>query len=206
MSKPTLDGKLMFPTQYLASEEFTGKDVPLTIKDVRVENLRMSDGGTEDKVILTFTKTDKKLVLNKTNATTIAKLYGGEARAWVGKTITLFPTECSAFGKTVDCIRVRSTKPKHKPASDPGSAPATEQRLPVTEQESPQPQAASGSVPKANRDIAESIATQDAEPVLADVGRVADLLSVDMDDERWSTLISQGSIRAAINTMLDEVE
>ena len=194
MSKPTLDGKLMFPTQYLASEEFTGKDVPLTIKDVRVENLRMSDGGTEDKVILTFTKTDKKLVLNKTNATTIAKLYGGEARAWVGKTITLFPTECNAFGKTVDCIRIRSTKPKPKPASDPGSAPATE------------PQAASGSVPKANRDIAESIATQDTEPVLADVGRVADLLGVDMDDERWSRLISQGSIRAAINTMLDEVE
>ena len=121
MSKPTLNGKLLYPTQFLASEEFSDKDVTLTIKAVRIENLRMVDGGTEDKPILEFKKTDKKLVLNKTNAVTIAGMYGNKAEKWVGKSITLFPTECQAFGKTVDCIRIRSSKPKSKPA--PASSP-----------------------------------------------------------------------------------
>ena len=124
MAKPMLDGKLMFPTQYLASEEFLEKDVTLTIKGVKIDNLQMSDGGTEDKPVVMFEKTDKKLVLNKTNATTIAKLYGSEARGWAGKAITLYPTECQAFGKTVDCIRIRSKAPKStpKPATDSGES------------------------------------------------------------------------------------
>ena len=141
MAKPMLDGKLMFPTQYLASEEFLEKDVTLTIKGVKIDNLQMSDGGTEDKPVVMFEKTDKKLVLNKTNATTIAKLYGSEARGWAGKAITLYPTECQAFGKTVDCIRIRSKAPKSKPSPEPEAAPAE----PVSAADAGPEQPASGS-------------------------------------------------------------
>ena len=123
MSKPMLDGKLMFPTQYLASEEFLDKDVTLVIKDVKIDNLQMSDGGAEDKPVLVFEKTDKKLVLNKTNAITIANLHGSEARDWAGKSITLYPTECQAFGHTVDCIRIRSNPPKTHPKPKPEVEP-----------------------------------------------------------------------------------
>ena len=121
MSKPMLDGKLMFPTEYLAAEEFGGKDVTLTIRDVKFDDLKLNDGGTERKPIVYFEKTKKKLVLNKTNATTIAKLHGSEARGWIGKRIALFPTECQAFGNTVDCIRVRSKLPKAEPEQRPPS-------------------------------------------------------------------------------------
>lgn len=110
MSKPMMDGQLMFPSDYLAAEEFKGKDVTLTIKDVRKDSLKLKDGGEEQKWIITFEKTPKKLVLNKTNASTIAKLHGSEAREWIGKPVTFYPTTCSAFGQQVDCIRVRGKK------------------------------------------------------------------------------------------------
>ena len=126
MTKPMLDSKLLYPTEYLASEEFLGKDVTLTIKGISIDNLRMADGGVEQKPVLTFTKTDKKLVLNKTNATTIAELHCAEARDWVGKQITLFPTTCTAFGKNVDCIRIRPTVKQSQPADDKGADTSVE--------------------------------------------------------------------------------
>ena len=205
MGKVMLGDDLMFPSDYMAWEEFKGKEVTLTFKTISKEDLRKIDGSSERKAIATFVETPKKLVMNKTRGGQAAEALGSEqALDWIGKRIALYPGKYKNGTNMICCKKPKEKA--HKPASDPGPAPATEQRLPVTEQESPQPQAASGSVPKANRDIAESIATQDTEPVLADVGRVADLLGVDMDDERWSRLISQGSIRAAINTMLDEVE
>ena len=121
MLKPMLDGKLMFPNEYLAAEDFGGKDVTLTIREVEFGDLKMTDDTTKRKPVVHFEKTDKKFVLNKTNATEIAKLHGGEARGWAGKKITLYPTTCQAFRKTVDCIRVRSKLPKAEPEQRPPS-------------------------------------------------------------------------------------
>jgi len=119
MSKPTLGGKLMFPSEFVAAEEFNDKDVSLTIKSVKVDSLRTTDGSTEQKPVLYFNETPKKLVLNKTNATQIAQLHGAKAEKWVGKKVTLFPTTCAAFGQTVDCIRIRPTMPQSKPKPQP---------------------------------------------------------------------------------------
>lgn len=51
------------------------------------------------------------LLLNKTNAKTIAQLYGKRPSQWVGRWITLYPTTTEAFGKTEDCIRIRNYDP-----------------------------------------------------------------------------------------------
>lgn len=107
MAKPTLGGELMFPNDYLAAEEFQGKTVTLTITGIKKEALRTNAGSTEDKFILTFKETPKKLVLNKTNAVTIAGQHGTKAEAWVGKQISLYPTTCMAFGSETDCIRIK---------------------------------------------------------------------------------------------------
>jgi hypothetical protein len=43
---------------------------------------------------------------------TIGSIYGTfVADKWVGKTITLYPTTTSMAGRTVECIRIRPTKP-----------------------------------------------------------------------------------------------
>lgn len=75
------------------------------------------------------------LLLNKTNAKTIAKLYGNSPAAWVGKLISLFPSTTSVGGEDVDCIRVRNSVPKVKPAK---AAPVeTAERQPGEDDEPP---------------------------------------------------------------------
>lgn len=112
------DFRLLFPTDYIAAHDLRSKDVTKTIKSVVVEELRLTGGGKEKKPVLTFSDTKKKLVLNKTNAKTIAALYGNDTNTWIGKPITLYPTT-TAFGRnTVDCVRIRERK-AHIPESAP---------------------------------------------------------------------------------------
>lgn len=56
------------------------------------------------------------LALNKTNAKTIAQLYGTNPHLWAGRTITLYPTTTDVGGKTEECIRVRPWVPGSKSA------------------------------------------------------------------------------------------
>lgn len=51
------------------------------------------------------------LALNKTNAKTIAQLYGNNPSQWAGHLITLYPTTTDVAGRTEDCIRVRNEDP-----------------------------------------------------------------------------------------------
>ncbi len=120
MTKPTFKGSLMFPSKYVAAEDLKGRDVAVTIRRVEIATLQMKGGGTEKKFLIHFDGKDKPLVLNKTNATTIAMLHGGAAEKWTGKRITLWPTTCSAFGATTTCIRVRDKCPDDtsKPAEN----------------------------------------------------------------------------------------
>jgi len=102
----------MFPSEYVAAVEFKGRDVVLTIAGVQIEQLmRQGSKQKEDKPILLFKETKKKMVLNKTNAGTIADLYGVNAEKWVGHKVALYPTTTHCGRDTVDCIRVRPVRP-----------------------------------------------------------------------------------------------
>lgn len=118
MTKTTLGGKLMFPSQYISAVEFKGSDVTLTIASVKFEQLRRQGGGKELKPILRFERTQKALVLNKTNASSIADMYGTAAEDWIGKTVTFYPTRTRCGANVVDCIRVREGK-RLQPSNDP---------------------------------------------------------------------------------------
>ena len=115
----TLDGALLNPSEYVAAIELAGRDVTVQIADIRVEDLVRTDGSSERKPVITFRgkSGDRKLVLNRTNLQSIARVHGTEARRWIGQKITLYPTTCRAFGQVVDCIRVRESQA-------PGSVPA----------------------------------------------------------------------------------
>lgn len=115
-TKVLLGGKLMFPTEYVAAIEFRGKDVSLTIAGIKKEQLQIRGGKKEEKPVLLFKETKKKLVLNKTNASTIADMYGTAAEQWVGKKVTLYPTRTQCGRDTVDCIRIRDSRPKAETA------------------------------------------------------------------------------------------
>lgn len=102
-----MDYRLLFPNDYIAAHDLRGKDVTKTIKGVTVEELRLTGGGKEKKPVISFSDTKKRLVLNKTNAKSIASLHGNDTAGWIGKKIALFPTT-TLFGRnTVECVRVR---------------------------------------------------------------------------------------------------
>lgn len=86
-----------------------GDERVVTMKAVQVETV-----GSEQvkKGVLFFEEFDRGLVLNKTNSRQIAALYGSETKTWKGKKITLYRSETSFQNKTVNCVRVRDTRPE----------------------------------------------------------------------------------------------
>ena len=103
----TLDDKLLYPSEYIGAADLKGRDVTLTISRVELADLRLVGGATKRKPVVHFDKTEKKLVLNKTNAALVASQHGGKCEGWTGKKITLYPTTTKCKGQTVPCVRVR---------------------------------------------------------------------------------------------------
>lgn len=105
---------LLFPSEYLCADDLRERDVTVVIEKVIPRHeLRREDNTTEEKPIVLLRGKQKKWVLNKTNAKSIAKLHG-KPMDWEGKAIAIYPTTCKAFGEVHDCIRVRPTIPTRK--------------------------------------------------------------------------------------------
>jgi len=105
--------KLLFPSKYLSSADLKEKDVTVLVDRVEKDTLKVAGGKSELKLILHMRAASgkalgKMLVLNKTNATTIAALHGPKVETWKGKPVTLYPTTCKFGPATVDCVRVRA--------------------------------------------------------------------------------------------------
>ena len=90
-------------------------------KMTRQPLLRLQNGKGQDVPL--------PLALNKTNAKTIARLYGNDPRKWEGRLIALYPDKAEAFGQMVDCIRIRPEDPSkraRKGRAKPEQAPERE--------------------------------------------------------------------------------
>lgn len=109
-SKVTLSDELLYPSLYLCAFDCDNKDLILTIKSISKQELQIKGGAKKTKPVLEFSDHAKKLVLNVTNAESIAHLYGWKAEQWVGKKIAFYPTKAQFGRDVVDAIRVRETK------------------------------------------------------------------------------------------------
>jgi hypothetical protein len=103
----------IFSGDYLKAVDLQGHE-PTVIIDA-VEMKQFDDGN---KLLLKFQGKQKGLVANKTNAGRIAKLYGDDTDAWIGKEIVLYTDQVDFQGSSVDAIRVRGPK-KPAPAGEP---------------------------------------------------------------------------------------
>ena len=117
----------MFPSKYVAAADLQERDVDVVITACGLEEMQ----DKEVCPVLYFAGRKKGMVLNKTNATTIANLYGDETDGWVGKPITLFATQTEFGGKAVACIRVRIHAPS-APAQPSLESAVVPQPQPVT--------------------------------------------------------------------------
>lgn len=106
---PTLNE--MYPSKYLKAEDLRGKDgkgwreVNLTVKSCSPEE--MGGEANETKWVLHFEKTEKGLVLNRTNAVTLADGYGPDSEDWLDQKIVLFVVTVGTPQGPKPGIRVR---------------------------------------------------------------------------------------------------
>jgi hypothetical protein len=103
----------LYPSRFLRCADLNGRPMRVTIAGIKREDL-----GGESKVVLSFANGEKSLILNKTNARTIAKTLGDETRAWAGKDIVLVPKQVDFKGDLVDAIRVRAARPQQAQTSE----------------------------------------------------------------------------------------
>ena len=91
----------IYRSSYLRAADLKGRTAKYTISACKAEVV-----GENKRLVLAFSNNDLPLVLNKTNATTLAELYGPETGEWEGKAIKLVPSTTSYQGKMVKCIRI----------------------------------------------------------------------------------------------------
>ena len=116
-----------FPSKTLSAADIEEEDVVITIADVYEKQY---DDGTK---YIIESREAKDFVCNKTNANTIARIYGDDTDDWIGKRITLFATEVQSQKGMVLAIRVRSRPPR--PKAEPEGRPAGKPGRPVTQAE-----------------------------------------------------------------------
>lgn len=89
-----------------------GKDVIVTIKALKKEQVKGPKGKKEECFVCYFSDSDKPMILNKTNCKTIEKLYGSPfIEDWGGKKIQLYSAKVDAFGESTEALRVRDFAP-----------------------------------------------------------------------------------------------
>lgn len=95
--------------EYLSAEMLPadGRPISLTIKNV--EEMKISGPrGDEMKVTISFVERPKRLILNKTNARTIAGALGPETDNWRGATLALGVEAVKVGRNTLPSIRVKT--------------------------------------------------------------------------------------------------
>jgi hypothetical protein len=113
-----------FPSKYLKSGDLQGAAVK-----VKISNVTSEDIGGDRKLIMHFENRTKGMVLNKTNARTIADVYGDDTDNWIGGLIEVFAMKVDFQGRMVDGLRVRV----------PRQAPARAQAAPNARDRAEQP-------------------------------------------------------------------
>ena len=96
-----MDYKEIYRSKYMKADDLNGRSATYTVSGCIAE-----DVGDDRKLVLAFSETDKPLVLNTTNATTMAELHGPETDEWEGEKVKLVPATTQYQGKLVKCTRI----------------------------------------------------------------------------------------------------
>lgn len=129
----------MFPSKYVSAGDLQGQRVPVMMSHVVMEDV--GDGDNKERLpVLYFQGMQKGMVLNKTNAKSIANWYGDDTDYWPGQSIILYSTKVQ-FGKDmVDGIRVDRDFSRQSALPQPQAAPVQQPAQQALPQPGPAPQ------------------------------------------------------------------
>jgi hypothetical protein len=118
-TKPMVTKNQAFPSRFIRATP-----LKLTIAEAEMEDLTYQ-GKTEKKLVVSFRKNKKCLVLNVTNWDALVEITGeSDSDNWAGHTVELFRSEANVRGKMVPCVRIRVSSAKAaKPAKAPEEPP-----------------------------------------------------------------------------------
>ena len=94
----------IFPSRWIKSSDIGSTPKIATITKIDFE---IVGPDREQKAVLSFQNSTKRLILNRTNAQTLANLYGKEVMSWVGKRITLYCAEVQFRGAPCLAVRIK---------------------------------------------------------------------------------------------------
>ena len=94
-------------SNFLKAADLQGRTIRVKISSVGVHEFEEEGKAKKKQLVLSFEGKEKKLGLNVTNATSIAKILGDDTDMWIGGEIKIYPTTTD-FGdrKDVPCIRI----------------------------------------------------------------------------------------------------
>jgi hypothetical protein len=117
-----MDIRTVLVGEYIAAVEIGDKRPTVTID--RVEKRRIASVAMEgeqskekDRAVVFFQGKDRGWVLNKTNALSLAAMFGNETEAWKGKRVTLYAELVQAGRKHELGIRVAGSPDLEAPVS-----------------------------------------------------------------------------------------
>lgn len=119
-----------YQSEWLSGLDLNGRTVSVVIAGVELVTVQNQRNEQAEKAAVAFRSTSgamlkKRLLLNKTNAVALAKLFGTETDAWVGKGVQLRPETIQAFGQQHLVVRIAGAAPLRM--KQPEQAAAAEQ-------------------------------------------------------------------------------
>ncbi len=101
-----MDYRAMFKGDHIQAAEFAGKTPTLTVKGVSLVRMEDEKKGERERGVVHFRETDRGWVINRTNAESMAAMFGPETDAWIGKRVKLQAVEVQFGKQRVPGIRV----------------------------------------------------------------------------------------------------
>jgi hypothetical protein len=102
-----MDTSNLYPSKYVGSDDLRGNHVTVTIRELKLEQLKDRNGLQQQKPVLYFEKTSKGLVVNKTNLKSLWTILGSKSsKDWAGKQISLYSTPVQFGDEMREGIRI----------------------------------------------------------------------------------------------------
>src|SRR5262245_17621948 len=95
----------LYSGRFLAASDLKGP-VTATIERIEEETFEQTGKPARRKAVLYFRKARKPVILNKTNAITLAAAFGKDFRNWPGKDVLINPEPVLFAGKSTQGIRL----------------------------------------------------------------------------------------------------
>ena len=109
--------KKVFPSNYVRAVDIgEGKTLDVKVERVTIEKFNNPRGEEERKPVVHFVGTKRGLVLNKTNATSIANIAGDDDMdRWPDTVVRLYTVHVEAFGEKTLAIRIEEPPKDARP-------------------------------------------------------------------------------------------